>query len=86
MKSIFENKIKDGKPLETVENNQGEENTAMVDETNNVETEQIVEEQTVQEENNIEETVVNNEEIEKLKAEKENLNNQYLKKLRCFAT
>lgn len=79
MKSIFENKIKDGKPLETVENNQGEENTAMVDETNNVETEQIVEEQTVQEENNIEETVVNNEEIEKLKAEKENLNNQYIR-------
>lgn len=79
MKSIFENKIKNGKPFENGENNQGEENTTMTDETNNVENEQIVEEQEVQEENKVEEVSSNNEEIEKLKAENENLNNQYIR-------
>ena len=79
MKSIFENKIKNGKPFENGENNQGEENTTMIDETNNVENEQIVEEQEVQEENKVEEASSNNEEVEKLKAENENLNNQYIR-------
>ena len=79
MKSIFENKIKNGKPFENGENNQGEENTTMTDETNNVENEQIVEEQEVQEENKVEEASSNNEEVEKLKAENENLNNQYIR-------
>ena len=72
MKSIFENKFKK-------EKSQGEENTTMADEINNVENEQLVEEQELQAEDNVEEVASNNEEIEKLKAEKENLNNQYLR-------
>jgi molecular chaperone GrpE len=72
MKSIFENKFKR-------EKSQGEENTTMADEINNVENEQLVEEQELQSEDNVEEVASNNEEIEKLKAEKENLNNQYLR-------
>ena len=72
MKSIFENKFKK-------EKSQGEENTTMIDENNNVENEQVLEEQDVQVEDVVEEVASNNEEIEKLMAEKENLNNQYLR-------
>ena len=83
MKSIFENKFKSGKPFDKDGENQGEENTTMTDETNKVENEQVVEEQEVLAEENVEEkteeVASNNEEIEKLKAEKENLNNQYLR-------
>ena len=67
MKSIFENKIKNGKPLNNSDETQGEENTIMADETNNIENnEQVIEEQENQAENNLEETASNNAEIEKL--------------------
>lgn len=80
MKSIFENKIKNGKPLNNSDETQGEENTIMADETNNIENnEQVIEEQENQAENNVEETASNNAEIEKLVAEKEQLNNQYIR-------
>lgn len=79
MKSIFENKFKSGKPFEQDGNNQGEENTIMTDETKNTENEQAVEEQEIVADNNVEEVTSNDEELEKLKAEKENLNNQYIR-------
>lgn len=80
MKSIFENKIKNGKTLANSEETQGEENTTMTEETNNIENnEQVVNEQEVQAENDVEETTSNNKEIEKLIAEKEMLNNQYIR-------
>ena len=80
MKSIFENKIKNGKPLNNSDETQGEENTIMIDETNNVENnEEIIVEQDVQPESEVQTEQVSNEEIEKIKAEKEALNNQYLR-------
>ena len=73
MKSIFENKFRKD------ENFQGEENTIMTDEIKDTENEQVVEEQEVTAENNVEEVPSNNEEIEKIKMEKETLNNQYIR-------
>ena len=73
MKSIFENKFRKD------ENFQGEENTIMTDEIKDTENEQVVEEQEVTAENNVEEVPSNNEEIEKIKVEKETLNNQYIR-------
>ena len=80
MKSIFENKIKNGKPLNNSDETQGEENTIMAEETNNVENnEEIIVEQNVQPEAETQTEPASNEELEKLKAEKEALNNQYIR-------